>query len=485
MVYGLGTIIPRLLNYLLLTPFYTRIFIQQEYGVITELYAYSAFLLALLTYGMETTYFRFSEKEKEPGKVYATSFLAVFFPSVIFSGIIILFNSQIAGAINYNNTGYYIILVALIIGLEAISAIPFARLRRENKARKFAIIKIINILINIGLNLYFLVLCPKIAVSSPESILLVLYDPDIGVGYAFIANLAATAITLLILSPSLFTVKLSMDRILYRKMLAYAVPILIISLAGMFNQVADKLMLKYLIVVPEGTLNPDEYVMAQLGVYGANYKLAVLMTIFTTMFKYAAEPFFFSHEKEKDSRKNYAEILKYFAIFGLIIFLGVTLFLDLSKRFIGIDFRGGLDIVPMVLLGQLFLGIFYNLSVWYKLTDQTRKGAYIALAGSVITLILNVALVPVFGYAGAAWAGFFCYFAMMAISYLWGRKQYPVPYDLASIGLYFILAIGLFFIDKALDFESSFADYLLGALLLAIFLLVVVIKEKIYKAVLK
>lgn len=480
MVYGLGTIVPRLLNYLLLTPFYTRVFMQGEYGVVTELYAYSAFLLALLTYGMETTFFRFSEKSDNPSKVYTTSFLAVFFPSLLFIALMSIFNSGVAYTIDYSSHAYYIVLVAVIIGLEAISSIPFANLRRENKAGRFALIKFINILINIGINLYFLVLCPYLSKISPDSILIVFYSPSIGVGYAFIANLAASAITLLLLMPSFRGVHWIFDKQMFREMLNYSLPILIISLAGMFNQVADKLMLKYLIAVPAEVTDPKEYVMAQLGIYGANYKLAVLMTIFTSMFKYAAEPFFFAHEKEENSRNNYAEIMKYFIIFGLIIFLGVVLYIDITKYFIGIDFRSGLDIVPLVLLAQLFLGIFYNLSIWYKLTDKTRLGAYIALVGSAITLILNIVLVPVFGYMGAAIAGFFCYLAMMIVSYFWGKKYFVVPYDIPSILFYFGIATLIYLADKYIQFDNSMLNYALNTLLMIAFLAIVVFKEKIY-----
>ncbi len=476
----MGTIVPRVLNYLLLTPFYTNIFKQNEFGVITELYAYVAFLLVLLTYGMETTYFRFSESEKNPNKVFNTALSSLLGTTIIFLLFIFTFSGSIAQLINYQGKEWYIMILAIIISFDAITAIPFAKLRRQNKAKKFALIKFTNISVNIGLNLYFLILCPKIMVSEPDSVLLSMYNPEIGVGYAFISNLAASLITLIMLLPEMLKFRFDFQKGLYRKMINYALPLLIVGLAGMVNEVADKIMLKFLVDTGNAE-NSREFIMSQIGIYGANYKLAMLMILYIQMFKYAAEPFFFAQAKEKNSKQSYAEIMKYFILFGLLIFLGVMLFIDLVKYIIGKDFHEGLAVVPVVLLANLFFGIFYNLSVWYKLTNKTKSGAVMAIIGALVTILLNVILVPVIGYMGAAWATFFCFLSMMVVSYFWGKKVFPVPYDMKSIGIYFGLAIAIYFLSIWIKSEISVTlHYTINSILFIVFLTTIIIKEKLY-----
>lgn len=470
-IYGMGTIVPRLLNYLLLTPFYTRVFQQGEYGVVTELYAYVAFLMVLLTYGMETSFFRFASKENDKDKVYTTALVSLFFTSLLFIILMLGFNNHVAGWIRYSANPEYIIMFSLIVGLDAFSSLPFARLRQEDRAMRFAMIKIINVVVNIGFNIFFLVLCKRWYTDDPDSWVSIFYNPSFGVGYAFLSNLIATSVTLILLLPDIINVKWRFDPALLRKMLSYALPLLIVGLAGMVNEVSDKILLKYLL--PE---NLDE--MAQLGIYGANYKLAVLMTLFIQMFRYAAEPFFFSQSGESNARQTYASVMKYFIIFGLLIFLGVTLFMDIFKYFIGPDFREGLHIVPIVLLANLFLGVFYNLSVWYKLNDLTRYGAVLALSGSLITLIMLFTLIPVMSYTGAAWAHFACYGSMMVLSYFWGRKHYPVPYDLKKIGLYFLLAMGLYVISRAVSLENTVFTLVINGVLILLFLVFAFVRER-------
>lgn len=470
-IYGMGTIIPRLLNYLLLTPFYTRIFIQGEYGIVTELYAYVAFLMVLLTYGMETAYFRFAESEKSPIKVYSTSLIALFTTSFLFIFFINLFAQDLADVIRYSSNPEYIQYFAFIVGIDAFCAIPFAKLRQQNRALRFTIIKIVNICVNIGFNLFFLVLCPYLAEKDPDSILLRIYSDNVGVGYAFISNLIASLITIVLLLPEIVRIKLSFDITLLKRMLNYSYPLLIIGLAGMVNEVSDKILLKYLL--------PDNVdALAQVGIYGANYKLAVIMTLFIQMFRYAAEPFFFSEAKKKDAKKVYADVMKYFVIFCLIIFLVVILYLDIVKYFIGEDFRSGLKIVPIVLLANLFLGVFYNLSIWYKLNNLTLYGAYIAVIGAIITIVLNVILIPKIGYLGSAWATFACYFAMMVISYFWGRKIFPVKYDIKRIFIYTALALILFSISKVFRIETESLRLIINTVYLLTFLAIVIKIEK-------
>ena len=476
-MYGLGTIVPRLLNYLLV-PLYTRIFADDQYGIITELYAYVAFLLVLLTYGMETSFFRYAEKEKDPIRVFSTSLFSLLSTSLLFIAVVIILLDPISTAIKYGQNQEYILLFAIIVAVDAFAAIPFAWLRQQNRALRFSVIKIINVAVNIGLNLYFLVLCPAVATKNPDSILLFAYDETIGVGYVFIANLVSSIVTLLLLVPQILRIRPVLAMQLLRRMLGYAFPLLVIGLAGMTNEVSDKIIFKYLATVPEGISNGEEYIMGQLGIYGANYKLAVMMTLFIQMFRYAAEPFFFAQAKEENSKEVYAQVMKYFFIFGMAIFLGVTLFIDVFKYFIGPDYWEGLFIVPIVLLANLFLGIFYNLSVWYKLNDITRYGAFIALAGALITIVMNVALVPSMGYAGAAWAHFACYLSMVVMSFFLGRRFFRIDYPLLRIGLYLILGLVLYFVFRFTDLEAGPVRYVLGFILMAVFLLVAYMLER-------
>ena len=474
----MGTIVPRLLNYLLLTPFYTRIFLEGEYGIVTELYAYVAFLLVLLTYGMETSFFRFAESEKNKDSVFTTSLGMLLVTSVLFVLFSILFSSDIASLIRYADHAEYITYFAIIVGADALAAIPFARLRQQNRAFRFAWIKILNVSTNIFFNFFFLLFCPWFLKDNPESLLNLVYSPDIGVGYAFISNLIASLFTLLLLIPDIFKIRFTFDPALLRRMLSYGLPLLLVGLFGMVNEVSDKVLFKFLITVPEDILDKNNYILGQLGIYGANYRLAVLMTLFIQMFRYAAEPFFFSHAKEENAKGLYASVMKYFIIFCLLIFLLVTLYIDIFKYFIGPDFRSGLSIVPIILMANLLLGIFYNLSVWYKLTDKTKYGAMIALTGAVITVVLNIVLVPQYGYRGAAWAHLACYFSMVILSFIIGRRFYKVSYDLKHITLYFILAFAIYYFSVFMPLEEGFVKYALHFVYLLAFLIIAVLLER-------
>ena len=470
-VYGLGTIVPRLLNFLLLTPFYTRVFLQGEFGMITELYAYAAFLMVLLTYGMETAYFRFVENAKNKDKVYTTALISLCTTSILFVILIVLFAQPLADIIRYSANVEYIIYFALIIGIEAFTSIPFARLRQQKKPGRFAFIKIVNVVVNISLNFFFLWLCPVILKNNPDSIVGMVYSEDIGVGYAFISNLVATIVTLFLLIPDIFKTRIQFDGALLRSMLTYSLPLLVVGLAGMVNEVSDKIFLKYLWPDPETALD-------QVGIYGACFRLAVLMTLFTQMFRYAAEPFFFAQAKEKNSKTVYADVMKYFIIFGLIIFLVVMLYIDIFKYFIGGNFHEGLFIVPIVLFANLFLGIFYNLSVWYKLTNLTRYGAIIAITGAMVTIVLNIILIPKIGYLGSAWAHFACYFVMMVFSFFWGKKYFLIHYDLKRIFLYISLALILYAASNYIKPERFTIQLFVNTILLIIFLATVYKFEK-------
>ena len=432
-IYGVSSIVGRFLNWWLV-PYYSFMFLPGEYGVVTNMYAYVAFLLVLLTYGMETSYFRFASKSDDPEKVYSTSMVSLFFTTFSFVLLAATFRNEIAGWIQYPNHPEYILWFAIILGVDAFTAIPFARLRLKNRPIKFAFIKLVNIGFNIGFNLFFISLCPRILANNPDSIISTIYSADIGVGYVFISNLLASLITLVLLLPEIFRISLQFDRKLLKQMLSYGFPILIVGLTGMINQNIDKVLIPFL--VPE---NQDP--MFQLGIYGANYKLAVLMNMFIQAFRYAFEPFFFAREGSKDDPKIYAVVMKYFVIFGLIIFIGMVLFIDVLKGIVDTQYHEGLKVVPIVLMANLFYGMYFTLSLWYKLTDKTRYGAYMALIGATITLVLNLTLVPVMGYMGSAIAVFVCFLVMLLISYFLGQKHFPVPYDLKRIGSYFLAAM--------------------------------------------
>ncbi len=483
MVYGLGTIAPKVLNFLLLTPFYTYIFGLSQYGVVTELYSYVALLMVVLTFGMETTFFRFASTEKNTEKVYSTSALSLFSTSIIFLFLMYFFLPDIAAAIKYQEHPEYILWLSIILSLDAFISIPFARLRQENRALRFSLIKIGNISVNIIFNLLFFVYLPYLEESNSSSFLLQFYNPEIGVGYAFIANLIATSFASLLLIPEILKIKFSFDFVLYKRMISYAYPLVIIGIAGMINDVSDKIMLKFLVSVPDIISDKADYVQAIIGEYGANTKIAVLMTLFIQMFKFAAEPFFFSQEKEKNSKQIFADIMKYFILFGLFIFLGVMLYLDIFKYFINEKFHGGLFVVPIILMGNLFLGVFYNLSVWYKLKNITKYGAVIALIGASITILINAIFVPIYGYIASAWGHFSCYFSMMVISYFWGKHHLKINYDISTIGKFCFIAvlvyvISLFNIFDALYFKLAINILLFLAFVVSIF---VIDKKEIIK----
>lgn len=436
-LYGLGIVMPRLLNYIILTPFYTRIFAPGEYAVITELYAYVLFLIVVLTYGMETGYFRFSSSNRD-GSVYSSILSSVFTTSLLFVLIVFVLIRPISGALEYAENPEYIRWLALIVALDAFSSIPFARLRLENRAVKYAIIRVVEVMVNIGLNLFFLLYAP---VHRDVALVEMLYNPELGVGYVLIANLVASSIKLLLMTREILAVRMGRFNIkLFRQILAYSLPLLIAGLAGTVNEALDRVLLKHLV-------SPEAGPMYQLGIYGANYKIAVLMTLFIQMFKYAAEPFFFSKSETKDAKGLYADVLRFFVAAGLLIFLGVMFYIDLFKLFIGSDFREGIAIVPVILLANLMMGIFFNLSIWYKLSNRTIAGAILVSAGALITVAINVAFIPKYGYIACAWGHLASYTVMVILSFLWSRKHYAIPYKVLRLLGYIALTLALFVLD--------------------------------------
>lgn len=473
-VYGLGTIVPRFLNYALLTPFYTRIFETGEYGIVTELYAYMVLLMVVLTYGMETAYFRFASKEKNPEKVYDTALSSVMITSCLFIVIVIVLNQPIADLLKYPDNKEYIMLFSLIISIDAFSAIPFAKLRREEKSFRFAMIKIVNVSVIIGLALFFFVIAPAVLERNPESLIKSVYNPEIGVGYVFIANLAGSIVTVLFLLPEITGIRIKINKTLWIKMIRYSYPLLIAGLAGTINDAVDKMVLKHLL--------PDQVnAMSQLGIYGANYKIGVIMALFIQMFRYAFEPFAFSNADKKDARIIYADVMKYFVIFGLLIFLGVMFYLDIIVNILlGKDFivKKGLEIVPIILMGYLLYGIFVNLSVWYKITELTKFGAIITVIGGLITVIINVSFVPVYGFHASAWAHIACYSVMVLMSYYFSNKYYKIPYEKGKIMVYLLFGLALFGISKIINVDNEILYLIIKTFLLIVFVIVVLWKEK-------
>lgn len=427
-IYGLSSIIGRFLNYLLV-PLHTTasVFSPEQYGVITEMYAYVAFLIILLTYGMETAFFRFSS---QPGAnhagVFKTALNSVTATTVVFIAVAIVFAQPIADWLRYSDRKEFVVWFAIIVGLDAVASLPLARLRAQNKAKTFALINVLNVLVNIGMNVLFLLwVVPQGKAGGTDVLTRWLYIPEMGVGYVFIANLTASAVKFLVLLPVMLSVHGRFDRVLLREMLIYALPLLLAGLAGMINETIDRILLKRVLWDIRG----EAETLRLVGIYGANYKLSIVISLMIQAFRYAAEPFFFNQQSNTDAPKLYAHVLNWFTLALTSTFLGVMLYIDVFKLFIrNPEYWIGLRAVPVLLLANIFLGIYYNQSVWYKLTGKTAYGAWLALGGAVITIAINVVLIPSLDYMASAWATFFCYGFMMVASYALGQRFYPVPY---------------------------------------------------------
>ncbi|MDP4291980.1 MAG: polysaccharide biosynthesis C-terminal domain-containing protein [Bacteroidota bacterium] len=475
-IYGLSTIIGRFLNYLL-TFFWSYVFLHPaEFAVVPYFFAIVPFVSNVLTYGMETAFFRFSLKKSGSNAVYSTSLISLLISTSFFLIFILSFTKTIAFHAGYPDHPEYIVWLVLILCLDTLTAIPFAKLRIENKAVRFALLKTINIAINIFFNLFFLLFLPWISKQAEtpilQSIISFIYHPSIGVGYIFIANLIASIITILLLVPEYFKIKYVFDFPLWKELFKYAWPLMILGLAGSVNETFDRAIMAW--ILPKSA-NPA----FQLGVYGVCYKFSIIMTLFITMFRYAAEPFFFSHASETDSRTIYSTVMNWFIIVCSFIFLTVMLNVNILKLFISREYRVGLIIVPILLIANMFLGIFYNLSIWYKLTDKTKLGALVSIIGAVITIILNFILVPIFGYIGAAWATLICYLSVMVIAYFMGQKYYPINYNLKKFGLYLSAALILYALNFIIRNYHLPLQFVLNNLFLLPLIWLVIKVEKI------
>lgn len=419
---------------------------------------------------METTFFNFNSRLENKQEVYGTSFLSLIGSSVLLSLILLAFSSIIGNTLSTPNAIYptqFIVWCTFILATDAIMCIPFAKLRADNKPLVFSLLKLFNVVVNFSLTVFFIKFCKEAYDQQEASFMAVAYNPEIGIGYSFMANLIANALTLLLMSRQILSVKLKLNIELLKEMLAYTWPLIILGLAGMVNETLDRIILKKLM--------PDE-AEAQVaqGIYGACYKIAILMTIFIQAFRFAAEPFFFGKAKEKDSKKTYALIMKYFVIFCLLIFLGTMMNLDWIKYLIDEPYWAGLKVVPILLLANLCLGVVYNLAIWYKLSGQTKYGATISIAGAIVTLIINVAFIPTYSYMACAWATLAAYGGMMVLSYLLGQKHFPIKYNIRALFFYGTIALGLYFVSMLFSkMESAALKVILNNLLVLIFVWIV------------
>ena len=436
-IYGLSSIIGRFLNYLLV-PLYTYKIAASSggYGVITNLYAYTALLLVILTYGMETTFFRFANKEDEdPKLVYSTILRMVGLTSLLFIGLVFAFIGPISNAMGYPEHPSYIWALAIVVALDAFQAILFSYLRYKKRPIKFAALKLLFIGLNIALNLVYFVLLPKLYEGNPD-VWGKLYNPEIGVGYVFYINLFCTALVTFFFVKELRGIGYGFDKNLCKRMLSYSWPILVLGIAGILNQTADKILFPK--VYPAADAN------VQLGIYGAVVKIAMIMALITQAFRYAYEPFVFGNSREKDNKETYAKGMKYFVIFTLLAFLCVMGYMNVLRYIIKSDYWEGLRVVPIVMAAEMMMGIYFNLSFWYKLTDKTIWGAIFSGIGCAVLILINVLLVPKYGYMACAWGGFAGYGVAMLLSYFVGQKYYPIDYPLKDMLLYTLLAAVLF-----------------------------------------
>ena len=436
-IYGVSSIVGKFLNWMLV-PLYTYVLQQQsDYGIVTNLYAWTALLLVILTYGMETGFFRFANKEGEnPQTVYSTSLIALFTTSLLFAVVCMIWQVPIANTLGYPSHSEFIALLGIVVAMDAFASIPFAYLRYRKRPLQFAALKLLFVFLNIALNLFFLVLCPKI---QDWGVISSWYDPNYGVGYVFVANILATGIQTLCLLPAILEggkhSKGLFSWTLLKQMLKYSLPLLVLGVCGIMNQTLDRILFPFFYDGADA--------QTQLGIYGACFKVAMVMMMFTQAFRYAYEPFVFAKHKDRESVAAYADAMKYYIIFSYMILLGMIFYLDLLKFIIAPSYWEGLKVVPVVLWTYIFQGVYFNLSFWYKLTDKTQWGAYFSLIGVVITFGLQAVFVPRIGYMASAASSTVCYLVIMLLSYIIGRRHLEIPYDLRRIGIYTGIVIAI------------------------------------------
>lgn len=460
-IYGLATVLPRMLSFLLV-PLYTTEGVLSsvaEYGKVSIIFSWFVIFNVILAYGMETAFFRFFNKEEDKNAVVGTSAVSLILSSLCFFVLAFIFRDQISGFTNINVE--YISLVIWILLLDALVIIPFAWLRANERPTRYAIIKIVNVVINLGMNLFFLLWLRNLA--TDDSIFESIYRTDFEINYIFIANLIASGVTLLFMVSFYAKIKYTFNLDLWKQMMRYAYPVLIAGIAFSINETFDRILLDYLL--------PPDIAETEIGMYSACYKIALFMTLFATAYKLGIEPYFFRHAKSEKPQENYARILEFFVIFGAVILLTVVVFADLLKPIIvrSEAYWEAMWIVPIILMANLCLGIYHNLSVWYKITDRTKYGAYISTFGAIITLVLNFWLIPIIGYKGSAVATLSAYASMMLLSYYFGKKYYPIPYNLKKLGLYLMASV----VFSVLSFYYFRENYYVGMSLLLVFLAII------------
>ncbi len=464
-IYGLATVLPRMLSFLLVR-LYTGILPTAEYGEVSIVLSWMVFFNVILSYGMETAFFRFYNSETDKKNVIATTTISIFWSSIFFLFGALIFRSTLAAMANVDVQ--YITYSIWILVLDALVIVPFSKLRANQRPMMYAAIKIGNVAVNLILNLFFLLALPKIADSSPNSFIGNLYVENFEIGYIFISNLLASLLTFVVLSPNYLFLKRNFDRVLWKKMMKYSLPILVAGIAFAVNEHFDKILLGYLL--------PENIAKSEVGAYSACYKLGLFMVLFATAFRLGIEPFFFSHSNKENAPQTYAVITKYFVILGSLILLGVIVFADVLKLLLldNKSYWEAMKVVPLIILANFFLGIYNNLSVWYKLTDKTIIGAYISIVGAIVTLVLNYFLIPKYSYYGSAIATISAYGSMMFISYVLGNKHYPIPYDMEKIGAYLGISIGF----SVISFYGFRENYFVGIPLLLLFMYFIYHNEK-------
>lgn len=461
MWYGVSSIAARFLNYLL-TPYITAILFTEEYGEMSLVYSLIPFLNIIFTYGLETAFFRYVQKSETRQDVYSTITISLIVSTISFTALLLLFRAPLAEFISVKKHPEYISWAAFIIAFDALSTIAFARLRQDGRPIKYAAVRIIGILVNIGLVIFFLSVCPAIAKKNPDGFIGVFYKKEDLITYILVANLAQAAISFLLLYREFFAFKWKFNFTLWKEIMPYSLPLVIAGLGGMINETMDRIMLGWW----STSANPT----ADVGVYSACYKLAILISLFVQAFRLGAEPFFFKQASGENAQRTYARVMKFFVIAVSGMFLVVTLYLDIWKHFLKKpDYWEGLSVVPILLMANIFLGIYYNLSIWYKLSNKTGKGAIITLIGAAITILINYLFIPKYGYMACAWATFLCYGSMMAISYVWGQRAYPVPYAWKKLLAYLVIVVLIYWIYKAIALIGlgSIVNYTIATALLA------------------
>lgn len=476
MWYGVSSIAARFINYLL-TPYLTSTSVLKvsDYGKMSLVYAAIPLLNVLFTYGFETAYFRFSQRKEFEKSIYSTASISLFVSTVFFSLILWAFRVPLAGWAGIPNQLQLIKISILIIALDTLATIPFARLRQEGRPIKYAFVRITGILVFIGATVFFLSYCPKIIADNPGSWVSLFYRPDINpVTYIVIATLLQSGLTLLLLAGQIGSIKLEFDKALWKEMMLYALPLIIVGMGGMINETFDRLMLNWWV---PGSLTFKE---EQVGIYSACYKLSLLISLFTQAFRMGAEPFFFKQAEGLNPQRTYARVMKFFVITVTLMFLLVSLFLPVFKYFVGKTYWVGLSVVPILLVANIFLGVYYNLSIWYKLGNKTKAGAYITIIGAVITIAINRIFIPHYGFMACAWATFLCYGSMMVISFVWGQKEYRIPYATKKLIAYLVIVLVFFFIHRGLTWllPNLYFNLAIALLLLFIYTWFILLIEK-------